>query len=131
MSSPDLAEIRDTIDWANKKIEDLKGLLPNKELMSEAGDRAAVEPQADGETYDIVYGAAGPSTDFRLAIGDVIHRLRTALDHLAYRLALRNGFPSIGARTPANLKELRKLSFLIHDDAHRFDSAAGNVAKLI
>ena len=131
MPLPELADIRATIDRANKNIDDLKVFLPRRELTKETGDLAAIEMQADGKTYDIFIGAAPPSTDLRMAIGDVIHGLRTALDHLAYRLALKNGFPAIGSRTPDDLKRLRKLSFLIHDDAQRFRSAAGNIEPLI
>src|SRR5438093_9755820 len=72
MPSPELADIRDTIDRANKNIDNLKIFLPNRELTKETGDLAAVETQADGKTYDIFIGAAQPSTDLTMAIGDVI-----------------------------------------------------------
>ena len=127
----ELSDIRSAIDRASRNIDALKVFLPNRELTAKTGDLAIVETQADGRTYDVVISVAEPSCDLRMAVGDVLHGLRTALDHLTYCLALRNGFPLTGNRSPEQLRRLRKLSFLIHDDPHRFQSAAGNVSPLI
>lgn len=130
MSAEELSDIRSAIDRANRNIDALKVFLPNRDLTAKTGDLATIETQPDGKTYDVVIGVAEPSLDLRMAIGDVLHGLRTALDHLAYRLALRNGFPVAGDRSRDQLKQLRKVSFLIYDDPQHFRSAAGKVSAL-
>lgn len=133
MPSPLLLEIREKINRAEQNITHLKQFLPGRELAENTGDVFTVERQPDGETHHIFVGPMGAlALPLRLAVGDVIHDLRTSLDHLTYQLAVVNKFPLRKAeRTPEQEIWFRRLNFMIHDRADRFDSRAGEVAKVI
>jgi len=125
-----LLQAKERLARAETHLEHVKTLLPRGDSFANVSAYGRIETQPDGKTHDVFVKVLEPSLEFRMGIGDVVHDLRTSLDYVAYQLAIRNGFPSSG-RTPDQLRDLRKLNFLIHSDEHRFRSAAGNVKPII
>jgi hypothetical protein len=133
MPSISLVDIREKVNRAYRNIEDLDKFLPGRELAEIPDNLITIEPQSDGHTHDVFIEPLGIlSLPLRFAVCDVIHGLRSALDHLAYQLAIRNNFPLRRAdRTDMQEKWFRRLCFLIHDSEQRFKSRAGEVEKVI
>jgi len=76
------------IHWANKQIEDLQASLNAVE-----SHPYPVTVKRDSKTRERVYYATKVpdiSSDFALGAGDILHNLRSALDHLACALVLAN-----------------------------------------
>ena len=119
-----LAEVRIKLDRARTNLEHIKPLLPGRDLPKAPADTVSGKMQPNGKTFDFFIAVHPPSTDFRLAVADIVHDLRTALDFLAYQLAVK----TVGVATA---RRSRKLAFLIHEDKQRFKSTAGNVIPLI
>lgn len=86
-----LAEVREKIGRANNQIDYVKRLLPGGDLAEIPFDRIDIKGQPDGETYDAVTCISTPSYKFRMAVGDIVHDLRSSLDYLAFQLAVLNG----------------------------------------
>src|SRR3954471_14798838 len=110
-----LIEPRRRLDRAHKHLEHLKSLLSSTQASKQSNDLAAIKPQPDGKTYDVFITLPPPPPEFRLAIGDVVHDLRSTLDYMIYRLAILKGFPERG-RTLVELQQLQSLQFLIYPD---------------
>jgi len=73
---------------------------------------------SNGSRHSLVISAINPPPVDRwsLLIGDLIHNLRSALDHLVYALAIRNDL---------KLEEIRNLQFPICDTPHGFKRQIG------
>jgi hypothetical protein len=126
----DLTEARSRSERAWRHLERLKELLPGRQSTTFSGDAAIIEPQPDRKSYAVRVRSIPPPTEFSLLLGDIVHDLRSSLDYVTYRLALRLGFPE-SARTPEELSQLRSLQFLIYDSKIRFDAAAGKIRPLV
>ena len=125
-----LALIRLKIERAKKHINDLN-------------DAARVFFDADPNPY-VVTGKHDPNTRrwtyYMLSVqpipvsiaaiaGDVLHNLRSALDHLAYSLVAVRGFVST-AGVPLTDKEIRSISFPIIDTDSPAQYEAARAAKV-
>jgi hypothetical protein len=92
MSTADerLTLIRTKVERAKKHLTDLK--LARDRFVDSKPYRITREydPQTRYNTYR-VFDVQIPDVEIALIAGDVIHNLRSALDHLAYQLVLVNG----------------------------------------
>ena len=85
-----LALIRLKIERAKKHILDLE-IARDRFIETEP---YVIEPERDPQTGNYLFRVTKlqpPPHDLGLIAGDVIHNLRSALDHLAYQLVLVNG----------------------------------------
>src|SRR3990167_5062532 len=119
-----LVEVRRKVQRAGEHIDNLKPFLPGRDTTIAPADTITLEIQPDRETYHGVPHLTPLTIDLRMGIGDAVHDLRSALDYLAFRLAVINGME-------AKARESRKLAFLIHSDEQRFKSAAGPIKPLV
>jgi hypothetical protein len=103
-----LALIREKVDRAKKHIRDLE--VARERFLAE--EPARYSTKFDSQTgYELFYitDLRTPPAEFGLIAGDVIHNLRSALDHLAWQLVLANG------QTPGN-----QTGFPIFDEAAKY-----------
>jgi len=80
----------DRIDWAEKRMADLKGQI--HAYGKRYADAVTVQPDAQQATgFRAIYPSAAVSaipTQISILVGEVIYNLRAALDYLAFELAL-------------------------------------------
>ena len=103
--------IREKIDRAKRHIRDLE--LARERFFGEEPARFATK--FDSQTgYELFYitHLRTPHAEFGLIAGDVIHNIRSALDHLAWQLVLGNG------AIPG-----KQTAFPIYDDATKYKSS--------
>jgi hypothetical protein len=110
MHSPKLASVRAKIDRAKHHLRDIDATLTIL-LGTETNTRVQLVHKFDRERKQLIVNLAKCApTDpaLPLMIGDCVHNLRSALDHLVYRLALENrASPSAASKTffPIYLKK--------------------------
>jgi len=93
MKSPLLESVRAKIGRADTHLDNIKAAL-SVALDSSTNAEAplALEQEYEGQHLIIkLKGSQKPTPALPLLIGDCIHNLRSALDHLVYQLALQNG----------------------------------------
>lgn len=119
--STDLASVRAKISRAEHHLSDIDTSL--KFLIGDdpnAKHPVTFEFQADGKELIVRLTNCQPvNPALPLMIGDCLHNLRSALDHLVYRLALKNG---------ATVKSANKTFFPIYLTEAKFDH---RVKKLV
>ncbi|HXQ39573.1 MAG TPA: hypothetical protein VN843_36580 [Anaerolineales bacterium] len=114
-----LALIRSKIERAKKHILDLE-IARDRFIETEP---YVIEPERDPQTGNHLFRVAKlqlPPPDLGLMAGDAAHNLRSALDHLAYKLVLVN------KETPN-----RNTGFPIFDDAARYVAGSHGKIKLM
>lgn len=90
MGTTDLSGVDRKIDWAKRHLADLKASI---------GETLYTHPyrfdsHMDAETGDYVitvHDLPDMPPDWSLRVGDVVHNLRSALDHLAWQLVILDG----------------------------------------
>jgi hypothetical protein len=121
LEAPELASVRAKIGRAERHLCDIDAAL--KLLIS--SDPNAKQPvtfdyESDGKEIVVKLASCEPlDPALPLMIGDCLHNLRSALDHLVYRLALKHG---------ASTKSADKTFFPIYLTKDKFDA---RVEKLI
>src|SRR3954454_13381849 len=87
----DLGSVDRKIEWADQQIHDLEARFP---AFRESGAyRVVREPHDEAKRTDALVlrvnepAADAVLTEISLRVGDIAHNLRSALDHLAYRIA--------------------------------------------
>lgn len=80
------------IDRANEHIRNLNAEINT--LIDGDAYRIVSEPEGDARKSSI--RVVGPEPPLRLAVvaGEIVHQLRSSLDHLVCQLAIANGNPS-------------------------------------
>jgi hypothetical protein len=92
MDSPLLSSVRAKIDRAHYHFDQIKAAL--KVVLGSEPETKSVAFQVDNERQQLVstFPKAPPlDPALPLMIGDCVHSFRSALDHLVYQLALKNG----------------------------------------
>jgi hypothetical protein len=122
MKSPKLASVRDKIARAEHHLRDIDMAL--KVVLSPETNvqpPTAFEFDRDRKHLIINLTKCQPvDPTLPLIIGDCIHNLRSALDHLVYRLALENGASQVSAK---------KTFFPIYLKKAEFDRRVENLVK--
>lgn len=105
MTEPDsLGPLHLKLDRAEQHLMELDGAI-GRYLEGEARE-PVLNPQADGETIVVeIPMLKKPPSEQSVIIGDILHNLRSVLDHLAWQLVLANG------RVPSDTTQ-----FPIYDD---------------
>ncbi len=115
--------IRVKTEWAKKRLSDLaaESLALEHTHVLTRDEKTGVPPHPITILWGDVPAVPTISFDAVCLAGEVIHSLRSALDHLAQQLALVN--------TPTlTEKELRRVEFPIAEDSTKYeDSKAGKV----
>lgn len=104
--------VRLKVTRAEKHFEDFKsevGVGPNAKTLPEA---AYTEVNYDAGTLTYISLAPIPSPEARIILGDSLHQLRSALDHMVCALAMRTN--------PRSVCEDSKLQFPIFKSARDF-----------
>jgi hypothetical protein len=118
MSKVDLGSARAKLRWAREHRNNLEKHISttfenpeNWAILS-----AELDPESDEHVFRITYvpDLAALVEEVSLRVGDIVHGLRGALDHLAWQLA--NG------REPIGDADARKIQFPIHNDPAKFRS---------
>lgn len=112
-----LALINTKVERAKEHLADLK--LARDRFVDSKPYRITREydPQTRDNIYR-VFGVQVPDVDIALIAGDVIHNLRSALDHLAYQLVLVNGsIPS------------KQTAFPVFDDTDKYKTGLAGKVK--
>ena len=106
----DLSGVRLKLDWAAKHIETFRQTVESFQEHDPApfAYRQEEHPQADGSVEYELYAVIRepPPRELALIIGDVVHNLRSALDHLVYTLSSREAQQS-GSTSSRSQKEDR------------------------
>jgi len=122
MESAKLSSVRAKIDRAKHHLRDIDATL--KLLLGAKTDTSVqIAHQFDRERKQLIVNLAKCAPidpALSLMIGDCVHNLRSALDHLVYRLALENGT----ARTAAD-----KTFFPIYLKKAQFDQRVEKLVK--
>ena len=99
MDAPELIGVRAKIDRAEHHLRDIDAAL--KLLIGcdpTANQPVIFDYESDGKEVIVRLTECKPIDQaLPLMIGDCLHNLRSALDHLVYQLALKNGAPSVSA----------------------------------
>jgi hypothetical protein len=115
------ASIRAKIERADEHVRDLAA---NIRSFWATPNRYAFGPEDDPQTGDKVFHIHGndltPPLRFSIIVGEVVHNLRSALDHLAWQLVLANG------RTPG-----RHIQFPIFEEPHTVKEYKTKVDRMI
>jgi hypothetical protein len=114
-----LAPIRSKVERAKQHLSDLE--IARQRFMETNPYR--IERERDPQTgYNIyrVFDIQIPPADIGLITGDVIHNLRSVLDHLAYALVIANG------NTPN-----KQTAFPIYDAAAKYVDHSGRQIELM
>jgi len=91
MSAADsLAKVRAKIKRANKHIQDAKSIIEAFRNTDPYGVRVEIDLES-GHKIQRVHQRAPVPEELSLVIGDAVHNLRSALDHLAWQLVEKNG----------------------------------------
>ena len=112
-----LSLIRLKVERARKHLRDLK--LARDNFINSKSYR--LERENNLETgYNIyrVFDIQSPPAEIGLIVGDVIHNLRSALDHLTYQLVLVNG------SSPT-----KQTAFPVFDDAEKYRTGVAGKVK--
>jgi hypothetical protein len=95
MSNPDLVSVRHKIDWAKDHLAQFdKSFATFKTTSAFTCRHTAIEPQPDGALFKFEFTCNDSLPEWSLHVGDCIHNLRSALDHLICQLATRAGNPT-------------------------------------
>jgi len=92
-------------------------------------DPYRITEEIDPETNNRTLSAerfGNPPLKLSLVIGDVVHNLRSGLDHLALALAEAN----MGTATPPEVEELSQFPFAVPETNSRTGGAAGSDAHI-
>jgi hypothetical protein len=104
---PSLRGVHDKVKRAKLHFENFK----RKARIVRDRDPDAFIGQVHNNGFDHVYYAVRPPlprTQWSLSIGDCVHNLRSALDHLAYQLVrANNGTPTIATQFPLHKSRTR------------------------
>lgn len=115
-----LALIRAKVERAKQHLRDLE--IERDRFLKADPYRVVHERDAEtGHHVYRVYDLKTPPGELGLIAGDVIHNLRSALDHLVYALVVANGIDPTGKRA---------IAFPIHDDAASYVARSGGQIKL-
>jgi hypothetical protein len=110
--APDLSGVYLKLDWANTHLQTLRKKLETFEKGNPApfGFRTEETSRPDKSVEYVLYAIVRetPPADLAPVIGDVLHNVRSALDHLVYELA------------PPRVRKKRKTQFPIFTDECRF-----------
>jgi len=112
-----LSLIRVKVERARKHLRDLE--LARDNFINSKPYR--LERESNLQTgYNIyrVFDIQTPSVEIGLIVGDVIHNLRSALDHLTYQLVLRNG-----------ASPTKQTAFPVFDDATKYTTGLAGKVK--
>ena len=110
-----LALIRLKVERAKQHLRDLE--VERDRFMKADPYRIVHERDAEtGHNVYRVYDLKTPPAQIGLIAGDVIHNLRSALDHLVYALVIANGNDPTGEKA---------IAFPVHDDAARYVAQSG------
>ena len=99
MESSKLASVRAKIDRAKHHLRNIDATLKIL-LGTETNAQVQITHKFDRERKELIINlakCAPVDSALPLIIGDCVHNLRSALDHLVYRLALENGAARIAA----------------------------------
>jgi hypothetical protein len=110
-SKVDLSDVRLKLDWAAKHIETFRQTIESFQERNPPpfGFRAEEHPQTDGSVEHELYAIVReqPPRELALIIGDVVHNVRSALDHLVYALSSRKAQRSGNTQFPIFTDECR------------------------
>ncbi len=112
-----LSLIRVKVERARKHLRDLE--LARDNFINSKPYRLERESNL-GTGYNIyrVFDIQTPSAEIGLIVGDVIHNLRSALDHLTYQLVLLNG-----------ASPTKQTAFPVFDDAKKYTTGVAGKVK--
>jgi hypothetical protein len=122
MESPKLSNVRDKIDRAKHHLDDIDAAL-KVVLGTETNTQLPIAYDFDLDRKQLIINLTKCQPidpTLPLMIGDCIHNLRSALDHLVYRLALENQVSHIAAN---------KTFFPIYLDKTQFDERVEKLVK--
>jgi len=107
-------DIRLKVNRANGHLEDFKATIRGQRGTIYPPHAVGIhfEPQRQDITISSERVKPGQQLEWGIILGDVVHQLRTVLDHVVYALATRT--------TTLTEKEIRHLNFPIHKDANDF-----------
>jgi hypothetical protein len=88
--------------------------------------RAEIDSVSGNQIYRVKVDGYPPSLDWGISIGEIVHNLRSALNHLVYQLAFLNS-----ANEPKAIARDRKLQFPICIDPDEFRRRGINRIKLL
>ncbi len=94
------ASARSKIKWAEQHMQEFHGAM--LEFLGSGSYQASIkdEPQTQSRFYEIVQRKRLPDS-IPCLVGDAVHNLRSALDHVAYEIVKRSGrVPSEGLYFP-------------------------------
>jgi hypothetical protein len=88
--SADLTGVRLKLEWAKRHLADLEDSI--EAVLAADGDHFASEfdPQTGQQVYQ-AQNLPAIKPEWSLMIGDILHNLRSALDHLAWQLVILDG----------------------------------------
>ena len=87
-----LAGIRNKIKRAEHHVSELKAAIDRWGTAENKNSPFVVEHQPDRGQMVLRHGEVAPNDpDWALIVGDIVHNLRSALDHLVCQLAIVNG----------------------------------------
>lgn len=99
MDNPALASVREKVRWAKTQFEAIDAALKlTLRSKPEAESTNVVDAGREGQQLVANFRRVQPiEPSLPLMIGDCVHNLRSALDHLAFQLAVLNGASSSAA----------------------------------
>jgi hypothetical protein len=117
VSSYELKGVRDKLDWAQHHFHDVDAAIQRLGLPeAERKSKPTVNFDTQAKELVIRLGERPPlDPSVALMVGDCIHNVRSAFDHLAYQLALKH--------SPSRVAEWEnRIQFPIYLDEKRFNS---------
>jgi hypothetical protein len=98
MNSPELESVRAKIDRAQHHFDDIHAILKVVLASKPKGEHILINQERERQHLIVTIPNVPPiNPALPLMIGDCIHNLRSALDHLVHQLALKNGAPAAAA----------------------------------
>jgi hypothetical protein len=88
--NPALSSSRAKIERAKDHFNNLCSAL-NARGAEQADRPVSTQFDSQRRSFEIPQEESPPTSDWALAVGDIVHNLRSALDHLAVQLAILNG----------------------------------------
>src|ERR1700675_2396602 len=87
-----LTGVRDKIKRANHHFSELKATIDRWGTAKDKDNLFVVQYQPEGKHVVLRHGKVAPNDpDWALNVGDIVHNLRSALDHLVCQLAILDG----------------------------------------
>jgi hypothetical protein len=118
VSSREVDLIRLKIKRAEEHLAYFDDLIQGRQGPVKTPEVRRLHHNLDGETTHFYAEAPAPLPEWSIALGDIFHQLRGALDHVIYALAKR------GNKT-IPLKEIKKLAFPLCKTKDDFDNCRG------